>query len=298
MNIKKWIKTNTTDLKGKLVAVTGSTGGLGRELCRYLAALGAKLVLVDRNTDRSAALGEELCRIFPDIKISYIRADMADMDSVRSAVHELKAMKPYAVIYNAGAYKIPRYKCKEGYDNVFTINFLAPYYMTKELLPTLREYGGRFVAVGSVAHNYSVSDASDEDFSTRKKSSLVYGNAKRYLMFAMHELFRDEHSAKFALVHPGITVTGITSHYPKLIYAVIKYPMKVIFMRPKKAVLSILAGVFGQTGYGEWIGPKYFNVWGFPKKNILKTASPEEREKIFAAAERMYGEIASYKGDV
>ena len=33
MNIKKWLHINTESLKGKRVAVTGSTGGIGRELC-------------------------------------------------------------------------------------------------------------------------------------------------------------------------------------------------------------------------------------------------------------------------
>jgi FlaA1/EpsC-like NDP-sugar epimerase len=33
MNITKWIKNNTESLEGKMVAISGSTGGLGRELC-------------------------------------------------------------------------------------------------------------------------------------------------------------------------------------------------------------------------------------------------------------------------
>ena len=36
MSISKWIEKNTASLKGKTVAISGSTGGLGRELCRYL----------------------------------------------------------------------------------------------------------------------------------------------------------------------------------------------------------------------------------------------------------------------
>ena len=34
-----------------------------------------------------------------------------------------------------------------------------------------------------------------------------------------------------AVTHPGITQTNITAHYPKLIFAVIKNPMKLIFMK-------------------------------------------------------------------
>ena len=52
MNIKKWLAENTSSLVGKTVVVTGTTGGLGRELCGYLALLGAELILVDRNAQQ------------------------------------------------------------------------------------------------------------------------------------------------------------------------------------------------------------------------------------------------------
>ena len=57
MSIKGWLKENTASLRGKTVALTGSTGGLGRELANYLASLGATLVLLDRNRERSESEG-------------------------------------------------------------------------------------------------------------------------------------------------------------------------------------------------------------------------------------------------
>ena len=52
MTFCKWIEKNTKDLSGKTVAVTGSTGGLGIELCDLLARLGARLVFLDRTMIR------------------------------------------------------------------------------------------------------------------------------------------------------------------------------------------------------------------------------------------------------
>lgn len=291
MSISKWVCMNTESLSGKTVAITGSTGGIGCELCRCLAGLGAKLVLMDRNSQRSQTNGEKLKRDFPGISISYICTDLEDICSVKKACERLKEIKPDAIIHNAGAYSIPRHKCSTGYDNVFQINFLSPYYMTKEMLPTLRENGGRVIAVGSIAHNYSKTDPTDVDFSNRKKASLVYGNAKRYLMFALHELFSEETAAHLAVAHPGITFTNITSHYPKLIFAVIKHPMKVIFMKPRKACLSILSGVFNDTPKNKWIGPRLFDVWGYPELRSLKTCPPEESRRIFMTAEKIYDSI-------
>ncbi len=290
MNIQKWISENTEDLKGKTIAITGTTGGLGKELCKYMASLGASLILVDRNIQKSQNFCNELKKQYA-VSVECITADMEDMDSVKSATEKLKQNNVDVFIHNAGAYDIPRHKCSTGYDNVYQINFVSPYYIIKELLPILSQRNGRVVAVGSIAHNYSKTDADDVDFSSRKQASKTYGNAKRYLMFSLMKLFERESKVKLSITHPGISFTGITNHYPKWIFFIIKNPMKVIFMKPKKACLSILKGLFDETSINEWIGPRCFNVWGFPKKQILKTVSKEESEFIFKTAERIYSEI-------
>ena len=288
MNYEKWLSENTESLKGKRVAITGSTGGLGKEICRYLVKLGASLVLVDRSRERSERNRDELIASFPGVSVELVTADLSDMSSVRRATAELSLMDIDVFLHNAGAYSIPRCETGSGYENVYTINFISPYYMIRELLPSLRAREGRVVVVGSIAHNYSKIDADDVDFATRKQASKVYGNAKRYLMFSLYELFKSEDKVKLAVTHPGITFTNITSHYPKLIFALIKHPMKVIFMKPAKAALCIVRGFFETTEYHMWIGPRVFNVWGLPKKMKLRTCSTGESESICFIADRIY----------
>ena len=285
MSIEKWLKNNTSSLSGKTVAVTGSTGGLGIPLCSYLASLGASLILVDRNAERSEAHASEL-RQKHGVSVSLIQCDLQSGTSVVNATKELIKAEPDIFIHNAGAYSIPKKICDTGYGNVFQINFLSPYYMIKELLPTLRKKNGKVVAVGSIAHNYSKTDKNDIDFVTRKASSKVYGNAKRFLMFSLYSLFENEKEVSLSIVHPGITFTNITAHYPKLIFALIKHPMKVIFMKPKKAALCLLKGAFDSTGKNEWIGPRILNVWGYPTKKVLRTCKKGEAEFIFSEAEK------------
>lgn len=286
---KKLLKVGASSLVNKTVAITGTTGGLGRELTLYLAHLGADLILLDRNIERSEKFKNEILARYSDLSIKCITVDLSDITSVKSATELLKKEKIDILIHNAGAYKIPRAKCKTGLDNVFQINFLSPYYITKELLPNMKD--GRVVVVGSIAHNYSVTDPDDVDFSTRSRSSLVYGNAKRYLMYAMMSLFEENNDVTLSVTHPGITFTNITSHYPKLIFAIIKHPMKIIFMKPRIAALSILKGVFEKTDFKEWIGPKLFNIWGYPTKKKLTTATQDEVERIYNTAERLYNEM-------
>lgn len=292
MRTDKWLKLKCASLLGKRIAITGTTGGIGRELCDILASCGAQLILMDRNRERSSLFADELREKY-GTDVQLVSVDLADFHSVVKATDELLLLNPDCFIHNAGAYSIPRYKTNLGYDNVFQINFISPYYIIKRLLPHLKSVSGRAVAVGSIAHNYSRSDENDVDFSTRKQSSKVYGNAKRYLMFSLHELFKNEKEATLSIVHPGISFTGITNHYPKLIFALIKHPMKVIFMNPRRAALSVVDGVFRASGYCEWTGPRIFDVWGVPKKKLLRTASSYERETMFATAEKIYSEILS-----
>ncbi len=277
-----------------LVALTGATGGLGKELCRMLLQRGAALVLLDRNAEKSAKLHQQLTDEFPNARIMHIIVDLERIEQVRSAVEKLKKMPVSVFIHNAGAYSIPRYKCSTGFDNVFQINFVSPYYMIRELLPHLKQQpNAKVIAVGSIAHNYSHIDTDDIDFSSRKAASKVYGNAKRYLMFSLYELFAKESGVSLSIVHPGITLTNITAHYPKLIFALIKYPMKVIFMSPRRAALSLIQGVWDACGYREWIGPRFFNIWGLPKKSRLNTCSEEESRRIGQIAEDIYRRLVS-----
>ena len=165
--------------------------------------------------------------------------------------------------------------------------------MAHTLLPIMRERGGRIVAVGSIAHNYSHIDLSDVEFLTRKESSKVYGNAKRFLMFSLFGLEKD--GGTISVAHPGITLTNITAHYPKLIYAIIKHPMKVIFMSPRRASLSILAAMVQDAKQNEWFGPSLFDIWGLPKKKLLKTCPADEAAQICREAERIVANLKDQK---
>ena len=296
MNIQKWLNENVDDLSGKKIAVTGSTGGLGKELCSYLAGLNATLILLDRNAERSSAHKQSLKQRFNNIDVDCITLDLESMVSAKEAARRLIEEDIDIFIHNAGAYSIPRKITDSGYLNIFQINFLAPYYMICELLPHIRRKKGRVVAVGSIAHNYSKTNPQNIDFSGVKADSKVYGNAKRYLMFSLFELFKNETEASLSVTHPGITFTNITAHYPKLIFAIIKNPMKVIFPPPKKAVLSVLKGVFCKTEYCEWIGPNLFNVWGRPKFKRLKTCRVHERQQIAHTAQKLYEQMLVSNG--
>ena len=292
MNYKKWLKNNTQPLNGKTVAITGATGGLGKEICRYILMLNGNLVLINRNAEKTSLLKQQLLDDFPNAEIMCFSADMEELSSVKSVISEIENLPIDILILNAAAYSIPRKITTEGFDNVFQINFVSPYFLAQKLISGLSERRGRVVVVGSIAHNYSKADFSDIDFSEKNFCNLVYGNSKRYLMYAMFELFKEKEGVTLSVVHPGITFTNITAHYPKWLFAIIKHPMKIIFMKPKKAALSIIKGIFSSTEYHTWIGPEFFDIWGLPKKKKLKTCDINESRKIFEISQNIFSELS------
>lgn len=282
-----WFAKNTHSLQGERVAVVGATGGIGQELCRHLARLGAQLILLGRNEQKMQSQAAALIEEYPDLQVSYIPLDLEDMASVDAAADCLAQNPPHVLIHNGGAYAIPRHMTTLGVDNVFQINCLSPYRLTRRLAEPMSRVGGRVVAVGSIAHNYSRINPDDPDFATCTAASKAYGNAKRHLMLALYRYFENVKGVTLSVVHPGITFTGITDHYPKWLFAIIKRPMKVIFMPPRRAALSVLRGVFEPTAYGEWIGPWLFDVWGLPRKRKLCTFTAAEADQAAIAVEKM-----------
>lgn len=283
----RWFARHTHSLVGKRVAVCGATGGIGEELCRHLARLGAELWLCCRSEGKTQALIDALRVDYPDLVAHFVPLDLEDAVSVSAAADVLAQTPPHVLIHNAGAYAIPRHTTAQGVDNVFAINCLSPYVLTERLLAPMATVGGRVVCVGSIAHNYSKIDPADHDFSTRNAASKVYGNAKRHLMLALYERFEQVKDVTLSVVHPGIAFTNITAHYPKWLFFIIKHPMKILFMHPRRAALSVLRGVFESTAYGEWIGPRLFDVWGLPRKRTLHTFTPTEAKAAFSAVERL-----------
>ena len=274
----------------KTVAITGSTGGLGSLIVKDLAK-DFDLVLVDRNINKSRALAEEISATVPTAKTDFVTCDLADFESVKSAVNALIGMDIHILMLNSGVYNVPVYKCTTGYNNIFQINFLSQYYMARRMAEESKTLE-KVVITSSVAHRYSPIDVSDIDFSTRKQSAKKYGNSKRFLTFALYEYFKGVEGKKLAVAHPGVTLTNVTNHYPKFINPIVKLGIKIFFPSPKKAIRSLLAAVrSGECGYMEWIGPAVFDVWGKPKKSILKSCSVEESKKIGETAESIFKKL-------
>lgn len=294
MNYKKWLKENTKDLKNKTIVLTGSTGGLGQEIANFLGMLNANIILADRDFEKSSKLKESLLKKY-NISVKQIKLDLQNLDSVTNFITEVKKQNINAIIHNAGVYNLPT-NDEQNYYTINKVNYLMPYYITKSLLPELKKSSlARVVVVGSIAYEYAKFNPCDPEYLMCKKPNKIYGNSKRCLIYSMFELFKNEKNVKLSIVQPGVTPTNITRHFPKFVRGIIKLPMKMVFNSPKKSSLCVIKGLFKDLNYNEWIGPKYFGVWGKPKKSSLKQISNEEILQIFQDAEENYNLIEKIK---
>ncbi len=139
----------------QVILVTGSTGGLGREVARRLAARGAHVIVHGRNRERGMELVAEIAR---DGKGSarFYAADLASFDQVRDFGAAI--LRDYdrldVLVNNAGIGSAPneRLLSEDGHEYRFQVNYLSGFLLTYMLLPRLLgSTPSRIVNVSSLA---------------------------------------------------------------------------------------------------------------------------------------------------
>ena len=129
------------DMKGKVVLVTGSTDGLGRDVARRLAAAGAHVLVTGRSVERGHALVDEIAKSGKG-SAKFYRADLASLDEVRRLADVVLRdnQRLDILINNAGVgfvFDTTRKFSVEGHEMHFAVNYLAHYLLTKRLLPRI-----------------------------------------------------------------------------------------------------------------------------------------------------------------
>lgn len=136
----------------KTILLTGATDGIGLETAKMLAAEGHSLLLHGRNSEKLQKVAKDIFAINPAVKLETFVADLSRMeDAVKLANEVLDQRKTLDVlINNAGVYNAPKAETEDGLDIRFAVNTIAPYLLTKRLLPILGP-SGRVVNLSSAA---------------------------------------------------------------------------------------------------------------------------------------------------
>jgi NAD(P)-dependent dehydrogenase (short-subunit alcohol dehydrogenase family) len=151
-NETRWAREGVS-LCGKVALVTGSTDGLGREVARQLAALGATVIVHGRNAERGADVVRAIRAAGPGGAVFY-RADFGSLAAVRAFADEIIAKHDRLdlLVNNAAAVSPPeRALSADGHELAFAVNYLAHFLLSYRLLPLLEASApARIVNVSSM----------------------------------------------------------------------------------------------------------------------------------------------------
>ena len=146
-------------MKNKIVLLTGATSGIGKETARGLAKSGATIVLTTRDNLKGEKTKRNLIKSTKNKNIDVLKCDLASFESIRKCCKEFKQKYDclHVLINNAAILDYKRRVSKDGIENMFTTNYLAPFLMTNLLLNILKKSNpSRIINVTSSMHKGTI----------------------------------------------------------------------------------------------------------------------------------------------
>lgn len=145
-------KKDMGKLAGRVIAVTGASSGIGREIARKLDEAGAIPVLVARRMDKL----EETAALLRNNGVLCLAADVTDYGQVERAVAELLRVhgRIDGWVNNAGAGLFQSFLDMpiDEFERMMDLNYMSLVRCTKAVLPRMLEAGrGVIVNVASAA---------------------------------------------------------------------------------------------------------------------------------------------------
>lgn len=136
----------------KTILITGTTSGIGLEAARELAAAGHRLLLHGRDRARLAEVAEELVAEGATSPVETFAADLSRLSEAAALADAVVAAHDRldVLINNAGVFRTKETRTPEGLDVRFVVNTIAPFILTKRLLPRMHA-AGRVINVASAA---------------------------------------------------------------------------------------------------------------------------------------------------
>ncbi|RKL11614.1 hypothetical protein BFJ71_g97 [Fusarium oxysporum] len=138
----RYTENDLPDLKGKVVAITGSNTGVGKEIAKMVYSKNAKVYMFARTTTKNEKTRDEIKAAFPESRgeLICIQLDLADLDSVQAAAAEFISREDKLhVLFNNAGVGFPEYgsKTKQGYELQLGVNCLGSFALTQRLTPVL-----------------------------------------------------------------------------------------------------------------------------------------------------------------
>ena len=274
---KGWTPERLGSLAGKTYVITGATSGAGFEATRILLSKGAKVVMLNRNADKSTAAIATLKQEFGnDADVTFVRMDLAVLDSVREAAAEVLETVPHidALICNAAIAQVAKQKFTvDGFESQLGVNHYGHFLLQGLLYPRIEESKGRIVVVGSEGYKMGIKTIQFDDMNWDKNyhANNAYSQSKLAQIMSVYELQdRLKQAGKDVKVyacHPGSSRTSLIKTSGSLMTRVAFFLMTLSPMvqsAEKGAYPEVMCATedgldqkayYGPTGRSNWVGP-------------------------------------------
>lgn len=198
----------------KTAVITGADGGMGSEITKAVAMAGYHVIMVCYTSFKGE---EKKSRIILDTgneDIEVVQADLSSMESVLDAVDKIKDKTPSVelLMNNAGTMCTHYVRTEDGFEHTVAVNYLAPYLLTRRLLPIMHE-GSRIVNM--ISCTYAIGKIGPHFFTKRREGSFfripVYSNTKLALWLFTREMSERVKGRGITVnaADPGIVSTNI-----------------------------------------------------------------------------------------
>jgi NAD(P)-dependent dehydrogenase (short-subunit alcohol dehydrogenase family) len=191
------------DLAGKTAIVTGGNAGIGLETTKVLAAAGATVIVLARDTEKAKKNLQGIANVELET------ADLMDPLSIDGFAYKFitSGRSLHLLINNAGIMWVPLRRDNRGIESQLATNYLAQFHLTSGLWPALKKAdGARVINVSSQGHQFAAFNFDDPNFLDRDYETLQgYGQSKTASNLFALEL--DNRGKKYNVraysVHPG-----------------------------------------------------------------------------------------------
>ena len=225
-------------MNGKVCLVTGSTDGIGKVSARVLAELGAKVIIVGRNPEKSAIVLAELRSISGNENIDLLMADLAVMQEVRDLAEQVISRydRIDVLLNNAGGYFTKHEITSDGLEMTFALNHMSYFLLTNKLMELLKYSApARIVNVSSDAH-YGV-DMEFENLNGEQeyKAWKAYQKSKLANVLFTYELLKKvPGNITVNCLHPGFVATNFGHNNGGFFGPVLKIAQRVSAIDPEE----------------------------------------------------------------
>ena len=219
-------------MKQKLAVITGADGGMGMEITRAVAAAGYKVIMACRDPEIAEEKRQLIMRETGNIALEIVPVNLASLSSTASFANELLQRGEVITLLmnNAGTMETRRCITDDGLERTVSVYYVAPYLLTRKLLPLMGE-GSRIVNM--VSCTYASGKLDFPDFFLRGKKGAfwripIYSNTKLALTLFTIALSKKvkEKGIIVNAADPGIVSTKIITMHMWF------DPLTDIFFRP------------------------------------------------------------------